>query len=231
MKSQCRAVLVALVGMLALSAFASASASATLPDFHPEGTKISPVNFTVAGGKMNFPVGGFLLSCAQSTGTGSITGAKTGTAKLTLEECRGPLGETCQSGSHSKGIIVTESLPIVLVYTTKEPTKQVAIDFGSQASTFMTYNCGGVTVTRGRILAPITPLDTLTKTFTAKLSEVKGRQTPTENYNEALTGKEESFPEVSWNGGAFHEEEALTGNLTLTGFQRGGKAIEEKIEA
>jgi hypothetical protein len=235
-RSRSGTALLALVAVFALSALATASASAeiTVPQFKPVGTKTLPVSFTLTAGSMEVSLGGIgPLPCSKATGTGSITGPKSGTAKLQITGCRNAQGEACESPEAKEtGEIITGSLPFVLVYTTKEPTKQVALDFGSKTGTFMSYGCrGSSAVLRGRILAPITPLNTLTKTFTATLRQEKGEETPTKNYNEALTGTEESFPELNWDGGGFLRGGYLTGNLSLSKFEQNEKATEEKIEA
>jgi hypothetical protein len=220
-----------------LGALASASASATLPEFKPQGTLANPVSFTITGGESNLWIGPTLFSCTKSVGTGTLTGAKSGTATLTFTGC-GLGGTSCESSSGKVGEIVTEPLPFVLVYTAKEPTKQVAIDFNHNRAKklgekykFVAYRCGSwKTVIYQAILAPATPLNTLTKQFTAKLEVAEGRQTPKENYTEELTGMEKSFPEESFNEGPLRET-GIRGSLTLGGFKQSGGAIEERIEA
>jgi hypothetical protein len=225
----------ALVAAVAVSVATATAASAALPEFSKaiRGTTGDPVTFTLKGGiaQLNVPnVENF--SCGSSTGTGSITGAKSGTAKLTFHECGSAL-RRCQSPGAESGTIVTETLPFALVYTEKEPAKKVAIDFNRKGEKLVTFSCGlNKWTVRHAILAPVTPINTLTKTFTTAFTVSNGLQTPTENYNEELTGVEKSFPEISFNEGAYKAGFGLSSSIVLENMKQEGELLPEgKIEA
>src|SRR6267378_563507 len=96
--TRCRygTVLTALVTTCLIAGLASTSASAALPEFSVTGTKV-PVSFTLKtelgqGARMPFRDGLSPMNCSTSIGTGSITGAKEGTIRLTFEGCRVNVG-------------------------------------------------------------------------------------------------------------------------------------------
>jgi hypothetical protein len=233
MKYRLKTTLVVLVAALAFGALAAASASATLPEFNPRPTKIKPISFTIWGGEAVYHIeGSFDLSCREMKGTGSITTEKGGTVKLTFQKCK--LGFTSCWTTGETGEIVTESLPFSLVYTKKEPTKEVAIAFNHKGKTFTTFRCGGsgLTTIRGAMLGLATPINTLTKSFNTALGiSSEGNQTPRENYTENLKEMEKSFPEVSWAEGGFTEKFGLSSVFQFIEFKQSGAPTEVKIEA
>lgn len=75
-KSRCRTLLAALLAVFAFGALASASASATLPEFKVPGAKY-PVTFTGASGAVHLEVRGIgSYTCTSSSITGEIVGPK-----------------------------------------------------------------------------------------------------------------------------------------------------------
>ncbi|HXN39544.1 MAG TPA: fibronectin type III domain-containing protein [Solirubrobacteraceae bacterium] len=205
-----------------------------LPKLHPAPTPAQPLKFTFTAGPSTIEMtSNTQIDCASGTGTGSFVGAKTGSAKLTFKECKLPAGlniYSCGSGQEA-GVIVTEKLPITLVYTAKEPSKEVAVAFNYKGGTYTSFTCQSEeAVVRHAILAPITPLNTLTKEFTVKFNTENRIQTPRSNFNEELTGMESSFPEAAWFGG-YSERFGWAAKTTLNSLKVNGASVEEQIEA
>lgn len=206
-----------------------------LPEFsnslRPEETGVGQATFTLAGKVATWKFQTEDFSCKRSKGTGLITGAKSGTATLTLEECGTALGYKCQSGAVG-GVITFESIPFVLVYTAKEPTKTVALAFNHGAGTTTKFNCQSVEGgARGTILMPLTPLNTLSKSFTLKMNTAEGIQTPRENFTESLEGKEASFPEGKFLGSWTTDFGLEDTPITLGELKQFGEPAEGSIEA
>jgi hypothetical protein len=221
-------VALAVVGALGVSA---STASALLPTFSSYGH----LAFTLQAGALTLRTPESALLCSSSSGTGEITGAKTGVATLTFSGCRRTETAHCTSPGAPTGEIVTNSLPFSLVYYTKTPVKRVAIDFNSTRGTMSTFFCSGhEAVIRNSILAPVSPLNTSVKEMTVAF-EVGGAefpfQEPRENYTENLLAKEASFPEMKWLNNPFSIEMGLKATETMKNFVLAGKGTELTIEA
>jgi hypothetical protein len=235
-RSRCRTMLGAIVTMLVLGALASASASATLPVFSAglAGTVEKPTTFTLKGGTASLIPADTTFTCTSSTGSGAITSDKAGTASFTLHNCEKFPGKLCTSPGATAGDVVFSTVPFKLVYVQKEPAAQVALDFNKKINTFATFICGGIkVVVRSSILAPVTPINTTTNTFTAtfSVSQQNLEQEPRQNYTEDLTGLESSFPEASWGEGPFTEAFGLGSTVKLEGLTKSGVLVKGKIEA
>jgi hypothetical protein len=124
-----RRMLVALVAVFAISAVATATASAALPEFKPVPTK---KKFTSTSGAVTWTAGTERLTCSSSATTGEITGASTlGDVVIKFTGCQQLNTKgTCplKSVGANAGEIVTDSLNGELgTVATKEATSGVGI--------------------------------------------------------------------------------------------------------
>jgi hypothetical protein len=215
----------AVFAALALSAVAAstAAASETL-SFIAQSGKF-PVKTTVKGGNVTLRVGSEGYTCISSAGEGEITGHKTGKMKFRFKEC-GRSGVKCQSGEVT-GEIVTETVPVELVYISKEH-HEAGLDFNYEEPTepfpppahqFASWSCGGFGKfgIRRSIIAAVTPVNTSTLSHTVKFSEnatLHGIQNPTAYETEA--GKRfEAFPEMDLETEGYFEG-SLASQLEMT---------------
>ena len=220
-KPRYRTILTALTAALILTTTTAATASAALPEFTTQSGKTN-MKFTLKGGEIDFETPSVRFICAESTGEAAQTGKKTATATLTLKHCWSQSTE-CNTPGAKSGEIKTGSLPVELVYISKEH-KEAALIFNYHATepkaTFVTWECDGGLATglgiRGSIIAPITPVNTQTETHTFKFASTKmGLQSPTEYETETGT-KAKAFPELALFASAFYEEGDLKGQWTMT---------------
>jgi hypothetical protein len=152
MRSKYRRTLAALLGVLALSAVASASASAVEPRF--EGTY--PLHFTVSLSSPTFErTSGTKVTCSAATGTVEFTTGNTGVANLTFTGCHEGIFLCRTSGLPVEEMKTKANVPVHLVYITKTPTKTVGIVLDPYepagfppppAPTFLEMICGGGSV-------------------------------------------------------------------------------------
>jgi hypothetical protein len=214
---KCRPVLVALVAMLTLGALTSASASAALPEFHH--AKEIALGYTLNGGEVKFKTNsGLSYGCASSKGEGSVTGAKTATAKLTFKGCRAGF-TPCQSEGAAAEEIKTGSLPVELVYISKEK-HEAGLVFNYKPPlpfTFAKWACNGTSQgIRNSIIAALTPVNTNTFSHTVTFAETNkaGIQNPTQYEDEEgkliTAWAEMQIVSTNWLQGA------LVNQLTLT---------------
>jgi hypothetical protein len=205
-----------------------------LPYLTPSPGAETPLTFTFAAKEAHIYFhGNGEVICGSGAGAGSFTGGKTGTAELTYKECYLPAsGEhfPCTTKGQASGVIVTGKLPIALVYTAKEPTKEVAVAFNYKGEAYTSFVCQTTLLeVRHGLLAPITPLDTTTKELTVAFNVAEEVQTPKENYNEELTTKEATFPEGNFFG--WSSSFGWQGSSTFSKWHQAGAATEVKVEA
>jgi hypothetical protein len=197
-----KSVSLAFAAVLVVSAVAVASASAALPEYSP-----TSANLTTKGGAATLEQEGgpAPITATSSEGTGTITGAKSGTFDILYlgtsvlgAKCKG-LNDTVEGSVLVKG--ATD-----LRYATREP-KDVVVLFLLQE---VHFECNTVFVplvnVRGCVPGLVTPINAKVKPtehFTLKLEGSKGKQAITEVFNEAGTAKEKCLLETSVNGGAF----------------------------
>jgi hypothetical protein len=200
-------MLAVMIGVLALAGLAGASSAvaAETLSFIPASGKF-PVKTTVKGGIVALQVESNGYDCTSVTGEGEITGHKTGKMKFKFKGCGTGITE-CQSGA-VKGEIVTETVPVELVYISKEH-HEAGLDFNYEEPTegfpppahqFASWSCGGFGKygIRRSIIAAVTPVNTSALSHT-KFSENgthHGIQNPIAYETEA--GKRfEAFPEMA----------------------------------
>jgi hypothetical protein len=122
-RSRCRTSLLALLALLALGATASASASAALPEFSPEGTTKTPVKFSLKSSLVTIQSDNFVIDLGRyGEGYGEIVGPKevqnvvltlseptnecsTDKNKLTFEKLKGRLGYV-NKAKHEVGLLL-----------------------------------------------------------------------------------------------------------------------------
>ncbi len=198
----------ALLAALALSAVASATASAALPEQSPtSGT------FTISSGAGTFEtLKKESVKCTKDKGTGEITGAKTDKSKITFEGCTGPFGVKCNSTGEAAGNIKIEinSEVVYLNKATKSTGEKLAL------ASEVEIKCTALATlkVRGATLCPVTPINTKATVFTITCKQTSGKQEFREYENEKGE-KVKAITETSKNGGAF-EESGLQDTDTLT---------------
>jgi hypothetical protein len=217
----------ALAAILALSGLATSQALATETlAFTPQSGKLPVKGVTLKSGSggIDFTQETTVYGCSSMTAEGEITGRKTAKLKFVFKGCGTPNGTQCHTLGAPEGEIKTETLPVELVYTSKAK-HEAALDLNYEEPTeafpppphkqLATWYCkslfeSGPYGIRGSILAPITPVNTLTNTFKLKLTEKEHKQTPTTYETEA--GKAyTAFPEMALIS-EFYSEGALWGS-------------------
>jgi hypothetical protein len=171
--------LLALCAIALMSAVATATASAALPEQSP-----ATGTFKVTSGKSAFQLSNEeKVTCTGDTGEGKLTGAKTSESTVKFEGCEA-LGFKCSSSGAKSGVIET-SIDSTLVYLAKEgkATKTVGEDL--QLAKEVSITCLIVTLkVKGSTLCPLTPINTKTKSLTLTCKQTKGIQEYTEYENE-----------------------------------------------
>jgi hypothetical protein len=182
MKLRSMTVLAALAAMLAVGAIGSASASAAQPEF----TGSFPNKFEAGKGSVWLETEGKsqLIRCQKSAISGEITASNTASAKGTFSECT-LSGEVCTTEGAGAGDILTKTLPVKLVYLSKEH-KEVGLDFNwvepklpaSPQLTFATFACGGIQhfTIKGQLIGKITPVNTKATKFSLIYRQSNGIQ-------------------------------------------------------
>lgn len=184
--------LMALAAVVAMAIFGAATASASEPKAEPEGGTF-PVTFTGSGGTGVLevtPESGKVrtVHCTGNTSSGEISSANTAkNIKVDFSGCTttGPFGNgwTCTTSGATSGHIVTNSLHGTLVYLTAGSNSTGILLKPESGTTFATFTCKGVllsetmTVT-GTVVGKLTPINTLTNSFTLTFSQKEGHQEP-----------------------------------------------------
>ncbi len=199
-------------------AVASASATETLA-FIPHSGKFPVKGLTAKGGGILFNDESTSYGCGKvASGEGEITGPKTGWLKLRLTECREAFGTSYNSPGAKAEEIITEKVPIQLVYKSKEH-HEALIDLNYQPpgelkrKAFMTWEipsfgykgCG----VDGPVLSPVTPVNTAVLTHKLTLQTEGYRQSPAVYETEAGS-KYSAFPETNlfcdvWTEGSIED--------------------------
>src|SRR6185312_13509928 len=186
---------VAVVCMLgsALAAGSAGAATIALPEFSAETT------FTGTAGKTKFAIGATEVQCANATDSGTSTSKKTGTFKFEFKECT-LAGSECHATGSGSGVV-----PISGEYKLADAVGGTPESLLLLAVTEVHVECkflGTSIRMKGSLLGQLTPTDTLTKSFEAKIHASEGKQEfgQYENENaETVVAK----LEASVNGGAF----------------------------
>jgi hypothetical protein len=202
----------AVAALSALAAISAASASAAKPEF------VGPTGpITVKGEPSTYLelAGGSITQCREVSGSGAITGKKTGNVTLLLSSCTALPG-FC----HGKGLLTTEmktvELEMIPVYTLK--TGAVGIELrpkvGTKFAELSSPN-GAACELKGSLLAIVTPERRRSSKFTLKFSGERGTQTPSQYENETHEAINSWLEFRLFPSEAF-EKESWSGNLTMS---------------
>jgi hypothetical protein len=166
--------------MLTVSVGATSSAWAALPEFSGP----FPNSFTAKSGVTTLETTSkALIHCVTDTGTGELSGAKTGSVTLTFTGCElVTLALPCNTAGLPPGEIVTTTLLMTLGYI-NEPKKEVGIDLSTATGgPLMKFFCGPLeTTVKGSVIGKVTPVNKLIKPpghFTLKFTQATGHQKP-----------------------------------------------------
>jgi hypothetical protein len=214
MRHKGRTMLAALVAVLALGVVASASASAALPEFAPEGGKF-PV--TLEG---SFPGlrGGISSTSNKSVGCegvyakGEITGAKTATLAVELRNCENAEKTTCEFGEKGSAVeYFAGSANLVYINKAKKEVGLVLTLKKTKGECFG----GAIATIQGSFVIPITPVNAKTsKPVLTITGNGKGVQT-VGSYENEKSEVVKTHLEVNWGTG-FIMAALETGTLSLT---------------
>jgi hypothetical protein len=160
---------------------------------------------------------GATVTCRSSIVTGEYTGTKTLAASATFKGCKSVAGKgACQSSGAKPGEIVADGLTGGLGFIQDERTESgllvsVGVDLGREPS-LLSASCNGVSeelVVKGSVIAPISKIDGMTRTFSLPYAASAGKQSPEQfegSPNDTLTG----------TLGAGTEQVGLTTNEKIT---------------
>jgi hypothetical protein len=210
-----RAVAAALIAAMALLLVpAGASAASPVLEFVAPGHSL-PVGFTTAGGAVTAEgFSGAVMTCAHSSGQGEITGPRRAVAKYEFTECKTG-GQKCKSEGAAVEEIKTGSIEAELVYI-DQAKHEVAVLLNPRGGTYMSFECGGIPARgEGPFLAPGSPLNTETTSFTTTLSKSAGLQTPNE-YEGAGGEKIKAVPFGEKNNNLILEPTGVESTITVT---------------
>ncbi len=189
MRSMFRSVLVAIVAVLALSAVASATASAALPEIvNSKGEELVKKKFTgeVTERMVDEINGEGTEECQKLTFTGEVKGTKGGEGTLTLH---------CSGGCHTKGLKEKEmkfSVSVNLVWLKKAKEEAALLLSIPGVADFEGYCWSQITASQlpfevsGSFLVPVSPTNKLGTGYRFLLKYQNGDiQEPSEYENEA----------------------------------------------
>jgi len=208
-----RLVGMAFVLVLALSAIASSTASAVLPEFSPAKNNITES----VGGKATFEQkeGIAAVTCTSSKGSGAITSAKLGTFDELYLGCTAPLAGKCTGlGDTVKGSILVLG-EFHVRYITK-PTDVAIIFLLNPEVHFECEKLIELVSVRGCVVSLVTPLNTKAKETKVKLKGSKGVQDVTEVLNEANTANEKCILESEINAPKTFKQSSQTQEDVIT---------------
>jgi hypothetical protein len=167
--------------LVALSAGMTASAAAAPPEF----TGPFPTPFTSKSGVTVLEtVKKATITCTADTGSGEVTGPKTGTMTITFTGCEFvTLGVMCNTVGVPPGTIVTAPLLTALGYI-NGPKKEVGVDLSTATGgPLMEFTCAGLRVTvAGSVIGKITPVNKVVAPpghFSLRFTQAAGKQKPT----------------------------------------------------
>jgi hypothetical protein len=177
----------ALVALLAITAIASATASAALPEFSP-----ATNSGTSKGGKAKFEQvkGLAAVECEKSTGTQKITGPKVGSFTEKFEGCKAPLSGKCTGLGDTTAGTITTGGAFDLRYIKISPV-DVGVLFLINETHFECEKLIELVSVKGCVVGLITPANSKTKVFTVQLKQTKGVNEFTEVLTEKATKETE----------------------------------------
>jgi hypothetical protein len=176
------AAALAATAMAALLVPASASASPSPVLEFATPSKAFPVHFTTESGAVKAELAGFnsVVHCAASQGEGEITGPRSTVSHYSFTGCvtEGATKAKCKSAGAKEEEIVSEKIESELVYI-DQAKDEVGMLMNAGGGVYMAFACGGeLVVATGSFVAPVSPLNTETTSFTATLSESQSVQIP-----------------------------------------------------
>lgn len=219
-----------LIVLVAMALLGAGGASASQPKAELQGGELFPVTFTGSGGEgtlETITVGGVVrtVTCTASTSSGEISSGTTAkNIKVSLTGCTltAPVGSklTCTSSKANSGEIQTVTLKGTLFYLVAG-SSEVGVDLKPESGTTVaTFTCGGVetlTVKEG-VIGKLTPVNTLTNSFTLTFSQISGKQSP-ETYLSA-SGCAATKETLTTEGSGFENflaiQSGIKGSETLT---------------
>lgn len=218
MRHKGRTMLAALVAVLALGVVASASASAALPEFAPEGGKF-PVALEYSSASQSAYIenksGTTAGKCQGVYAKGSITGAKTLSLTIELQSCG---REQCTTeGSENRGEILSGSASLVYINKSKKEVGVVLTQPRVELTCF-----GAETFLRGGLVIPFTSINTKT----TKLGVAIKRKATKEGHEEKGIQEFQSYENeksetvkanLEWNvGSGYTTSDLEAGAFSLT---------------
>jgi hypothetical protein len=165
----------AIIAVVALSAVASATASAALPEFTPGAAKTT---FTGTSGAGTLQAAGGTIECESDTVKGELTGTtkKTGTATITFKGCAAftIFGAKSLDAKNAGEIITNVNLELCYINKAK---KEVGI-LTEVAKTVHVEVAGKLIEILGDAVGAITPVNTSTTKFKIVYKQKSGTQEP-----------------------------------------------------
>jgi hypothetical protein len=230
MKAQVMKAISILAVVSAVSAVAASSAAAALPEFSPEASRTKPDQLKGTGGASTINLrwnNATLHSYAyeRTALSGRFVGPNEGTFEF--EMIPSSSSSSCtnhENGNHEKRLFVEGKLK--LGYFDKE-TKEVGLALETVKQPFVT--CKGVNEIEefiGSMVATISPVNKLTKSFTVTFSE----QLPTHFEGESIIRQLENKT-FHFLAKTFETTAPVVGTWTLDHFERSGSASEFEIKA
>jgi len=209
--------LIAVAALLLVPAGASAAASPVL-EFVAPGHGL-PVELTTEGGAVTAEgFSGAVMTCAHSSGQGEITGPRRAVAKFEFTGCKTGSQKCKSEGGAAAEEIKTGLIEAELVWL-NQAKREAAILLNPRGGTYMTFECGGIPARgEGLFLAPGSPLNTETTSFTTTLSKSsasEGVQTPDE-YEGAGGEKLKAIPLGEKNNNLLLEPTGVESTITVT---------------
>jgi hypothetical protein len=179
--------LAALAALCVMALVGAGTASASEPKAEPEGGAF-PVEFSGSGGTglLETVAEGTKIRkvhCTENTSVGEIDSATTAkNVEVTFKGCtaEGPFGNVnCTTAGKSTGEITTTTLKGTLVYI-KSGSSEAGILLQPVSGNFAEFTCGGLQklAVSGSVVGKLTPVNTLTKTYTLTFSQKAGKQEP-----------------------------------------------------
>jgi hypothetical protein len=189
-------------------------------EFSANALKAPASKFTTTGGSVKFETtSGTNYGCSTSSGKGEFLTAKTATITLTFKGCSDN-GFKCTSEGAEAGTIATASLPVELVYLSKEK-HEAGLVVNYHGTSLAKWRCEGGVSSAGideSIVVPITPVNTSTKSFTIDFAGKSGIQQPSW-YESAEGTKITDYPTMSLLGDGY-QEGSLTDAMTLATLEK-----------
>jgi hypothetical protein len=193
-------------------AFASASASASEPEYVLLSGENFPAKFEGTSGKgLIETVKGTDIKCSSGTSKGEITGAKAGTASITFTGCESS-GFKCATTGAATGEITISGSTTLVFDSLGEPRAALLLSL-----TETTIECTALVKIKikSNILLLLSPLDFETTKFEATLKQTSGKPADNKYWNSA---GEEKAPLLlaAINGGTFEEAAEESAEIKLT---------------